>query len=58
MINGRNIKISENFSNRNILKVEKFGVLVFRVFEPLNIFRAAGKNDPPGLIGLITIKTA
>ena len=48
------VKFSKNLSNRNMLKVEKFGVPNINCFWAINSFLSSGQkwSPLPGLIGL------
>ena len=51
MINGRSMKFSKTLSNQNTLKVAKFGVLTFTLFEPLKFSALLSKMTlPSGII--------
>ena len=51
MINGRSMKFSKTLSNQNMLKVAKFGVLTFTLFESLKFSALLSKMTlPSGLI--------
>ena len=51
MINGRSMKFSKTLSNQNMLKVAKFGVLTFTLFELLKFSALLSKMTlPSGII--------
>ena len=52
MVNGKNIKFSKNFLNRNTKKLNSLVLVVYAVFGLLGIFSATGKNAYPGLVGI------
>ena len=47
MLNGRNMKSSKKFSNKNIMKVSKCGICGIYGFWAIKIFRATGKMTHP-----------